>query len=126
MLTKAVIVGTQCLENYGDPDKPYWKSKGGDSYWVATILFDEGQEPSETALRNGLAEVMAKYETRDSAMWIEMIRSVSLVDLREARRRANIDRNAVYCEDYFDYVAVRDIPPTYILGGAADIVDQAA
>jgi hypothetical protein len=32
-----LVVSTQCTENYGTPDSPYWKNKGGSDYKVLNV-----------------------------------------------------------------------------------------
>ena len=32
-----LVVSTQCYENYGTEDQPYWKNKGGSDYKVLNV-----------------------------------------------------------------------------------------
>lgn len=32
-----LMISTQYCENYGSPDEPYWKFKGGNEYFVANV-----------------------------------------------------------------------------------------
>jgi hypothetical protein len=101
-VTKAIIVKTMCLENYGDADKPHWKRKSGQTVWVANV---QGEEASlNTADFAGLIQDAApELETRDSAMFIEMVSEVDLLDLTEAERRAAIDTKdpRIDSDDFF-------------------------
>ena len=38
-----ILITTQYRENYGTPDEPYWKFKGGDEYYIL------GVDPLKTA-----------------------------------------------------------------------------
>lgn len=35
-----IVIYTQCYENYGDPQSPHWKAKGGDEYIVPSVSID--------------------------------------------------------------------------------------
>lgn len=37
-----VVIYTQYRENYGEPNKPYWKNKGGDTYVLTDVTVEEG------------------------------------------------------------------------------------
>ena len=103
--TRAILVKTFYLENYGEPDEPYWKRKGGDTYWIANLEAPSETFSDKTRLLNGLSGPISRVELRDSPMCIEMVDDIWSVTLEEAERRASINR--VTCEDsdeYFDYV----------------------
>ena len=99
----AVIAHTQAMENYGDPERPWWKRKAGDSYWVCTIDLPKGYEIDKTGLLNGLRDAIATIEVRDSPMWIETVSDIELVSVAEAKERSEIDWRAIDCE-YEDFV----------------------
>lgn len=84
----AIIAHTQVLENYGDAQKPYWKCKGGDAYWVANVFAKDAQ----TAELSGLNLPSTRtVETRSSTAFIEFVNRVEVVAVAEAERRCAID-----------------------------------
>lgn len=36
-----LVIRTQCRENYGTDEQPYWKNKGGQSYKITNVPSDE-------------------------------------------------------------------------------------
>jgi len=91
MKTKAIIVHTQILENYGDSNKPYWKPKGGGTYWVGDLeLMDEGAFKDKTFLLNGMRNAYSMVETRTSSMFIEIVNDIEAISLEEAEERSSI------------------------------------
>lgn len=35
-----IVLYTQCYENYGSPDSPHWKAKGGDEFVIHNVTVD--------------------------------------------------------------------------------------
>ena len=42
-----VVIYTQYRENYGEPSKPYWKNKGGDTYVLTDVTVEEVAAPGK-------------------------------------------------------------------------------
>lgn len=42
-----VVIFTQYRENYGEPNKPYWKNKGGDTYVLTDVTVEEVAFPGK-------------------------------------------------------------------------------
>ena len=101
MGTRAIIVRTFYLENYGDIKDPYWKRKGGGTYWICNLDATSDVFLDKTALLNGLRETISQVEMRDSPLCIEMVNDIWDISIEEAERRASI--NLVECEDYEEY-----------------------
>lgn len=101
MATRAIIVRTFFLENYGDVDNPYWKRKGGETYWICNLDTTSDVFLDKTTLLNGLKEPISQVEIRDSPLCIEMVNDIWDISVEEAERRASI--NLVECEDYEEY-----------------------
>ncbi len=98
-MAQAVIIHTQVLENYGSPLEPYWKRKGGSSYYIANV---EG-EVDKTMILNGLNHIISEYEERRSCMVIETVGDVELTTVEDAEERSLIDRDDIAL-DYDDYI----------------------
>jgi len=99
----AIIAHTQVLENYGDSQKPYWKCKGGDAYWVANVFAKDAQ----TAQNMGLNVPSTRtVETRNSMGFIEFVNRIEVCDVIEATRRAAVDRtdDSIDPDVYFSFV----------------------
>lgn len=101
METRAIIVRTFFLENYGDVQNPYWKRKGGETYWICNLEATPEVFQDKTMLLNGLSDLVSRVEIRDSPLCIEMVDDIWDISLEEAERRASI--NLVECEDYEEY-----------------------
>lgn len=108
---KAVILHTQCLENYGSVGEPWWKCKGGMSVYVANI---EGHV-DKTMVLNGLPNEVAEVETRNSSMYIEYVKDVEFTSVEEAERRAaiNMDDPCLSHEEFFDAIYKLDMINNY-------------
>lgn len=70
---KLVII-TQHQENYGDPDRPYWKFKGGDTYIVENLTEEQAQRALDTGM-----PVLTKLINRDGEMFKEYVREIMAV-----------------------------------------------
>jgi hypothetical protein len=117
MNTFAIIAHTQVLENYGSPDKPHWKCKGGDAYYIANLVTDQS---SATVVQiAGNLPPAREVETRDSNMLIEYCRSFEAIDVAEAERRAaiNVNDDDLDPDVYFSAVTRRGHVETYRMGG---------
>ena len=114
MTTYAVLIHTRHLENYGEPTSPWWKPKGGSTTWMCNYETDTGID--KTALMNGLSEVIARHEIRDSPMFIEMMDDISVITLAEAEERSSIDIHdpAIESDEYFRHIRKADSIVTYI------------
>lgn len=42
-----VVIFTQYRENYGEPNKPYWKNKGGSTYVLTDVTVEEVAAPGK-------------------------------------------------------------------------------
>lgn len=42
-----VVIFTQYRENYGEPNKPYWKNKGGSTYVLTDVAVEEVAAPGK-------------------------------------------------------------------------------
>lgn len=86
--TFAIIVHTQVLENYGDAEKPHWKLKPGEAYWVANVESGFASYDLAPVARN--LPNIDTVEQRDSNMWIEYVTRTEVVEVQEAVRRSSI------------------------------------
>lgn len=113
MKISAIIAHTFCLENYGEGDKPYWKRKGGDAYWIANFEGDRDERDIQQMALN--MPVARTVETRDSSGFIEMIDRIEVITVEEARKRAAVNRNDpdIDCDTYFSFVEVKHPIETY-------------
>ena len=117
MTTYAIIAHTQVLENYGDVERPHWKCKGGDAYWIANIITDRDAAGLEHAGIN-LPNIGA-IECRNSCHLIEFVKSIEVVSVEEALRRESIDLNDfnLTADEYFSHVTRAEDWDCYMLGG---------
>jgi len=75
MSITTLVIQTQYKENYGDEQNPYWKFKGGSTYFVTDISFadkeriEENGIPTLTSLieysNSGSEEYVLDYEVRE-------------------------------------------------------------
>lgn len=57
-----LLISTQYCENYGSPDEPYWKFKGGSEYVVKGLDFDADYEWAEAKVDQILNKVRDQVE----------------------------------------------------------------
>ena len=58
-----LLITTQYCENYGTPDQPYWKFKGGDDYIIEIPGFRFDDEFAEKNLREVVDQILPQIET---------------------------------------------------------------
>jgi hypothetical protein len=68
-----LVIHTQYLENYGTPDEPYWKMKGGSSYKVLNVPVY-----NETASYRSIVNWASKLLLSNNAMTQETVEYWSL------------------------------------------------
>ena len=56
-----LVIYTQCKENYGDTDKPYWKFKGGETYIVPNLTVDHAVKIGKM----GIPTLLSLIESRN-------------------------------------------------------------
>ena len=69
-----LVITTQNQENYGDPDRPYWKFKGGDTYVVENLTEDQAKR----AMYSGMP-FLCNLISRDGAMFKEYVSEVAVI-----------------------------------------------
>jgi hypothetical protein len=74
-----LIISTQYCENYGSPDEPYWKLKGGSEYVVKGLDFDADYEWAEAKVDQILTKVRDQVEI-SNPMCEEYILGWTIVD----------------------------------------------
>lgn len=57
-----LLITTQYCENYGSPDEPYWKMKGGSDYVVEGLDFDADYEWADARVDMILSKVRDQVE----------------------------------------------------------------
>ena len=57
-----LLISTQYCENYGSPDEPYWKMKGGYEYFVKGLDFDADYEWAEARVDQILLKIRDQVE----------------------------------------------------------------
>ena len=57
-----LLITTQYCENYGSPDEPYWKMKGGSDYVVEGLDFDADYEWAEARVDMILSKIRDQVE----------------------------------------------------------------
>ena len=57
-----LLITTQYCENYGSPEEPYWKMKGGSDYVVLGLDFDADYEWAEARVERILDQVRDQVE----------------------------------------------------------------
>jgi hypothetical protein len=70
-----LVIYTQCKENYGSADKPYWKFKGGDTYVVPNLTVEQVLKIKDS----GIPTLTALIETR-SDMFEEYVQNWAFLD----------------------------------------------
>ena len=74
-----LIINTQYCENYGSPDEPYWKMKGGSEYVVKGLDFDADYEWAEVYVGKIMDKILDQIEI-SNAMCEEYVLGWSLVE----------------------------------------------
>jgi len=69
-----LVITTQHQENYGDPDRPYWKFKGGDTYVVENLTMEQAQKATAEG-----CSTLVKLINRDGQMFKEYVREIMAV-----------------------------------------------
>lgn len=57
-----LLIATQYCENYGSPNDPYWKMKGGSEYVVEGLDFDADYEWAEVRVDRILTKIRDQVE----------------------------------------------------------------
>lgn len=57
-----LLIATQYCENYGSPNDPYWKMKGGSEYVVEGLDFDADYEWAEVRVDQILTKIRDQVE----------------------------------------------------------------
>ena len=57
-----LLITTQYCENYGSPDEPYWKMKGGSDYVVEGLDFDADYEWADARVDMILSKIRDQVE----------------------------------------------------------------
>jgi len=70
-----LVIYTQCKENYGTADKPYWKFKGGDTYIVPNLTADHAVKIGKT----GIPTLISLIESRNP-MFEEYVQNWAMLD----------------------------------------------
>lgn len=73
-----LLITTQYCENYGSPDEPYWKMKGGSEYAVLGLDFDADYEWAEARVDRILEQVRDQVEC-SNAMCFEYVIGTEIV-----------------------------------------------
>lgn len=67
-----LLITTQYCENYGSPEEPYWKMKGGSDYVVPGLDFDADYEWAQARIERILNTVQDQV-TCDNDMCLEYV-----------------------------------------------------
>ena len=103
-----VVIATQFRENYGAHDwdgkgecPQYWKSKGGDTYFVnasAADIADSQWWVDVESCINHSSEYSAEYIISESVIDLADFREQDFIDFYESAIFASVDFGQLYCE----------------------------
>ena len=113
-----IVIHTAIRENYGSPDNPYWKNKGGESYFIADVSLEDAQKGRDY-LERLVDDVMLDEPLINCDMFEEALVNWELIHANEleqdyifvqqdGRDPRDVDREVcdLICTDGVDYLGL--------------------